>query len=120
MIEFTIPWPPTTNTYYRNVQGKTLISREGRSYKRNISQIVSRNHFKKATGRLEVVLVCYPPDRRKRDLDNLLKAIFDSLQKAGVYDDDSQIDRIVMQREKVSKGGFVHVFIRSWENVSYS
>jgi len=41
---------------------------------------------------------CYPPDRRKRDLDNLGKCIADSLQHARVYADDSQIDFLSFER----------------------
>ena len=40
----------------------------------------------------------YPPDRRRRDLDNLLKCTQDSLAHAGVYEDDSQIDVLVVVR----------------------
>ena len=24
-LQLTLPWPPTVNTYYRNVNGKTLM-----------------------------------------------------------------------------------------------
>jgi crossover junction endodeoxyribonuclease RusA len=36
----------------------------------------------------------YPPDKRKRDIDGILKATLDSLQKAAVYDDDCQIKKL--------------------------
>ena len=31
------------------------------------------------------------PDKRKRDLDNVEKVLYDALQKSGVIDDDSMI-----------------------------
>lgn len=40
---------------------------------------------------LAVEITFYPPDRRKRDLDNLPKSLFDSLTDAGVWKDDSLI-----------------------------
>ena len=40
----------------------------------------------------------FPPDRRRRDLDNLLKPALDALQHAGVYEDDSQVDWLVARR----------------------
>jgi crossover junction endodeoxyribonuclease RusA len=47
-----------------------------------------------------IVINVYPPDARKRDLDNLLKCLLDSLQTAKVYEDDSQIDYLLIKREK--------------------
>jgi crossover junction endodeoxyribonuclease RusA len=40
---------------------------------------------------LKVEIEAWRPDKRKRDLDNLLKAVLDSLAHAGVFEDDSQI-----------------------------
>lgn len=54
--------------------------------------------------RLTVALVAYPPDRRARDLDNILKAALDALQHAQAFDDDSQIDRLIVDRGEVRKG----------------
>lgn len=43
------------------------------------------------TGALRVDIEAAAPDRRPRDLDNLLKVPLDALQAAGVYADDRQI-----------------------------
>lgn len=48
--------------------------------------------------RLKVDIIAYPPDKRRRDLDNLLKAPQDSLQHAGVFHDDSQIADLRIRR----------------------
>jgi len=53
----------------------------------------------------------YPPDKRKRDLDNICKNLLDSLQKAQIYPDDNQIDLLIIQRKEVVKGGKLHVSI---------
>ena len=60
------------------------------------------------------------PDRRKRDLDNILKALQDSLQAAGVYKDDCQIDLLTVKRCEVDeeKRGFVVVTITAIREVS--
>ena len=42
--------------------------------------------------RVHVDYQVYRPDRRKRDLDNIRKAVNDALEAAGVMDDDEQID----------------------------
>ena len=67
------------------------------------------------TGRLDVHIAVYPPDKRKRDLDNLPKSILDSLQHAGIYEDDSQIDKLTVERMAIRKGGEVVVTITERE-----
>jgi crossover junction endodeoxyribonuclease RusA len=54
--------------------------------------------------RLSVSILAYPPDRRKRDLDNVLKSLLDALMHAGVYSDDSQIDKLTISRNKPLDG----------------
>ena len=54
--------------------------------------------------RLSVLINAYPPDRRKRDLDNILKSLLDALQHARVYPDDSQIDRLTIIRNEALEG----------------
>jgi crossover junction endodeoxyribonuclease RusA len=51
----------------------------------------------------------FPPDRRRRDLDNLLKALLDSIEHAGVYEDDSQIDLLVARRREPLAPGRIGV-----------
>jgi crossover junction endodeoxyribonuclease RusA len=108
-----LPWPPTVNTYWRNVPKRgVLISKRGRQYR---DQVVSSAPTlpKFGEARLSVSITAYPPDRRKRDLDNLFKAVLDSLAKAGVYDDDSQIDHLAICRGDVVKGGRAEVTIQA-------
>ncbi len=51
------------------------------------------------------------------DVDNLLKAILDSLVKAKVMKDDSLIDQLTITRRSVAKGGRVVVTIQPYEEV---
>jgi crossover junction endodeoxyribonuclease RusA len=51
----------------------------------------------------------FPPDRRRRDLDNIQKALLDSLEHAGVYADDNQIDLLIARRQARFDGGQVLV-----------
>jgi Holliday junction resolvase RusA-like endonuclease len=57
------------------------------------------------------VTVC-PPDNRKRDLDNILKALFDALQHAGVIEDDSQIRKLMVSFDRGFEPGVIVVLRR--------
>jgi crossover junction endodeoxyribonuclease RusA len=92
MIEITLPWPPTVNTYWRQYQGRILISAKGREYRKAVAdQVLIQRAAKHIDYAMRVEIEAFRPDRRRRDLDNLLKAALDSLTYAGVIEDDSQI-----------------------------
>ena len=92
MIEITLPWPPSVNTYWRNFDGRMIISAKGREYRETVGdQMMLQKQVRHFKGPLRVEIEAWRPDKRRRDLDNLLKATLDGLAHAGVYEDDSQI-----------------------------
>lgn len=110
-----LPWPPSLNRYYRHVGYRVLISREGRQYR---MKVVSRLGGLKEKFVKPVSLEAdfYPPDNRRRDIDNLLKCLLDSLTAAGVYADDSLIkDLNLHMREPMPPDGEVCVAIKEKE-----
>lgn len=107
-MRLTLPWPPSLNHYYRRVGRRTLISREGRAYRRKVCALLGGGgHARKppSGGRVALAMDAFPPDRRRRDLDNLQKSVLDSLEHAGVYEDDSQIDVLAVARREPVSGG---------------
>lgn len=112
-LSIGLPWPPSNNTYYRHVGHKTLLSRAGKDYRRAVLSLLAceADSCYPRTERLDVHIAVYPPDRRRRDLDNLPKGILDSLQHAGIYQDDEQIDKLTIERMEIRKGGEVIVTI---------
>ncbi len=52
---------------------------------------------------LEVSIVAWLPDARRRDVDNLLKAPLDALAHAGIYDDDSQIADLSIRKAGIDR-----------------
>ena len=91
-IGLTLPWPPSVNKYWRTFQGRMIISAEGRSYRKAVAdQVLIQRGAKHYAGKLRVQIEAYRPDNRRRDLDNLLKAVLDGCTHAGVWEDDSNI-----------------------------
>jgi crossover junction endodeoxyribonuclease RusA len=88
-----------------------LISREARAYKNLIRRFALIWKKPKLTGRLSIHIQAFPPDKRARDLDNLIKITCDALQDAGLFENDSQIDKIFIERKEQAKGGKLLVSI---------
>jgi len=107
----TLPYPPSINHYWRRLGPRTLISREGRTFRTNVCALLGGGGPRKppAGGRIALCMDAFPPDRRRRDLDNLIKATADALQHAGVYEDDSLIDLLLVRRRNTVAGGRLDV-----------
>ena len=89
-IVMTLPWPPSVNRYWRSVQGRTILSAEGRAYKQQVAVMCRDQWIQCRSGSVEVDILAVRPDKRKRDLDNLLKAALDAMTP-WVWADDSQV-----------------------------
>ena len=108
-----LPFPPSVNHYWvRNRNGSVRISNEGQAFRLQVVAICRKQRVKPLAGRLAVVITLFPPDRRRRDLDNVLKAALDALQHGGCYADDSQIDHLAILRSHIERNGKMRVIIQ--------
>ena len=105
----TLPYPPSINHYWRKVGPGVLVSKEGRLYRERVRNLLADSGAAPMRGRLRLNVVVYMPDRRRRDLDNILKCLADSLVHAGAMLDDSQIDDWRIVRGPVAPPGEVVV-----------
>ena len=112
-IRLELPYPPSVNSYWRANGHRRYISKEGVAFTNEVSLIVKTQKPKTFGDRkIGINIVIHPRSKRKFDLDNTLKAILDALMKAGMYDDDSQIDIIAIERGEACTGGkaVVHLY----------
>lgn len=105
MIEVELPFPPSLNHYYRRVGPRTLISREGRAYRETVVSTLAELGVKPLEGPLIVQVELFPPDRRRRDVDNAMKSMLDALEHGGAYENDSQIVRLEVEKFEPMPGG---------------
>ncbi len=104
-MKLILPFPPSVNTYWRApnsgpLKGRHLISAKGRAYQSAacaaiIEQLRRLPKPSAAAAAVEVIL--YPPDARRRDIDNYNKALFDALTHAGIWEDDCQVRRMLVE-----------------------
>ena len=113
MLKLELPYPPSVNHYWRHYRGRTVISDAGMQFRHAVRLLLIRQHIQLMTGPLAVSFEVYPPDRRKRDLDNLLKGLADSLEHGGAFLDDSQIIWLLIYKAEIIPGG--KVIATLWE-----
>jgi len=102
-----LPWPPSVNTYWRNANGRTYVSRRGKEFRAEATEAIHRQLGKPPTldERLSVHIELSPPCRRKRDIDNHAKGVPDALTQAGLIADDELVDLLVISRLPKDEAG---------------
>ncbi len=99
MYELYLPYPPTVNSYYVKTQRGVFISTKGRKFRKDVAQAVNEQlPDVYITHKCLIEIVLYMPDKRKRDIDNCLKALLDAITKCGLWHDDVLIDQIFLYR----------------------
>lgn len=118
-VELVLPWPPSTNhtwgkaTDKRTGKPRVYLTRDARIFRKSVATMVMGAKFGwPIVGPVEVKVTLCPPDNRKRDEDNFAgKALFDAMTQAGVWRDDSQIRRKVVEWGDPVKYGAAIVMI---------
>lgn len=104
-----IPWkPPSSNhSYLRSKNGRMYMPKEVREYKDNVGQFASITYNGspiKTNLYAEVTHIFN--DNRKRDVQNLNKALFDALENI-IYVNDTQIKKILMELQNGKEEGTI-------------
>jgi len=100
MLYFSLPeLPPSVNKLYRNMGNGRHGRAKTKEYNAWIDRmlVIIKPPCEPITAKIRVEYTFKRPDRRRRDVANLEKALSDILQKAGVFKDDCQIDEIIMR-----------------------
>jgi crossover junction endodeoxyribonuclease RusA len=116
LLDINLPFPPSMNSLWRSVGKRWYMTKRGSDYRRDV-QLILREKKIKSFGCEQFLAVEFyftPPDMRRRDLDNLQKAILDSL-KGILFGDDVQIKSLkaTMGLEPI-KGGNMHMILSSY------
>ena len=91
MVEFSVPYPPSANRIWRQGKGRLHKSKEYQDW-----LALSAWEMRAQLGPKQVITQPFKlelrvnrPDKRKRDLDNLLKPILDLIGHYGLIENDS-------------------------------
>jgi crossover junction endodeoxyribonuclease RusA len=85
------------------MRGKIVLSKAGAEFKKAVRAIVGKP--RQIAGGVRCRVLLHPPDKRKRDIDNSIKAVLDALTCSGVWLDDSQVWDLQITRGECRKDG---------------
>lgn len=117
--QFEMPWPPTVNHYHQPVRmgkGVRIIKgQEAKQYAKDcekwLRDLGLENEKIPEDKKLSMKLILHPPTLRKYDVDNRTKGIMDALSNSNFYADDSQVERLTIEKGEKVKDGMVEVFV---------
>lgn len=119
-VYLTLPWPPSTNTLWRNVAigggQRTLLSAKARAFLEEAAkQVAVQRAGLRFKGAVMVTCWLHAPTRRSYDIDNRVKALLDAATHGGLWHDDGQVDVLLVQRGEVVNGGRARLVIEEIE-----
>jgi crossover junction endodeoxyribonuclease RusA len=111
-VRLTLPWPDTrlspNSRVHRTIKAAAVMVARNDAY-----YITKEADQPLPDGDLQMTVVWYPPDKRKRDDDNVLaslKPYRDGIFRA--YDaDDSRVKRTIIERGWIVKNGAIEITI---------
>lgn len=127
VLSLTLPLPPSINHYWNSAVGRKVVtgkhgkvqksyvrvylSEAALKFRHDVIKNIARLELKPITGRVMIEVTHHPKTKAKIDIDNLQKGLNDALTHAGVWIDDSQIDKLIVTRGEVISGGLCRVEI---------
>lgn len=109
-VSLSLPYPPSANRLWRAVNGRQIKSAEYRAWIDEAALSIRLQRPRGIVGAYHLVIRASRPDRRRRDIDNLLKPIWDALCQGGVVGDDCDCEHLTaFWSNGVVKGGAIDV-----------
>ncbi len=94
MIELTLPYPPSANRLWTRTRKGMRKTDTYCDWLKVAGYMVMAQRPIGLTGPYKLSIRAMRPDRRRRDIDNLIKPVSDLLQSVGVIEDDSDCEMV--------------------------
>jgi crossover junction endodeoxyribonuclease RusA len=115
MITLHLPYPPSVNNYWIASGHRRFISKRGKDFKEYAADYCAKTEAHYFGGvDVRVTIILHPRSKILMDIDNCSKAILDSLQGV-MYDDDAQVQQLLIQRGHLKKGGGCTVIVEHYK-----
>lgn len=102
-----VPYPPSANRMWRYIRKRPILSKEYRDWKeRSLFLVLQQDHEKiQEPETVSIDMAVTPPDKRRRDIDNVIKPVLDLLETAEILENDSMVHRLNVYWSKTGKIG---------------
>lgn len=87
-MTFSLPFPPTANHLFATVSRKRIKTEAYRVWLQAAGWELKSQNPAKVSGEYRMSVLAFRPDRRRRDIGNIEKAISDLLVSHGIVEDD--------------------------------
>lgn len=112
-VGMCLPFPITLSACFKNVRGNGRAATDRyTAYKAEAARMILAQGAPKVSGPVVVEVALTAPDRRKRDADNLMKCLFDTLVHNGVIEDDNNRVVVAFSVRWVDEQAPCHVTVR--------
>ena len=123
-MTINIPFPYATGNHYKSFNFKSkrvFVTKKAQAYRLAVKSCLVALRFAQSdmfVNHVKVVMNIYPPDKRKRDIDNVAKVVWDALTLAGLWKDDKLIKDLHVTVHEPFKGGYINLEVTDAVSVS--
>lgn len=95
--------PPSVNNLFANVPGKGRVKSDAyRTWLNAVSWDVALQKQLPIKGEVELEILAGRPDKRRRDISNIIKGVEDLLVRHGLIEDDSLVRKLSVEWSGIS------------------
>jgi crossover junction endodeoxyribonuclease RusA len=109
VIELCLPYPPSANRLWVRAKRGMRRSDQYLKWLRDAGFVALAARPPSIIGKYKLSVNATRPDKRKRDIDNLIKPINDLLEHIGVVADDSDCDVVTARWVTAGEGVTVRI-----------
>ena len=109
--------PPSVNCLYHNGACRQMyLTKQHRLFRKVVADAVGQERCPWQFVEVDITLT--PPDKRRRDIDNYTKGLFDALTHAGFWQDDDIVKILHIRWAERPGDAHTKMMIRQWRNTA--
>jgi crossover junction endodeoxyribonuclease RusA len=101
MITLHLPWPPSVNHLWRHKGNKIYLNPRYKAWRKEAGWTMKvEGNFTRIDVPFSAILLLSPPNKSRRDLDNIIKPVLDLLQDLQWIKNDSLCQELTVKWDK--------------------